>query len=244
MENGQLAGDVGRVDDGAEILLAVGGIREQRPAREVGVHVRRGDEVTDHLAIRGKILRNDRAVQAVARCAIAMHAVVEHGRRHLVAEHDAVTHRDAADGPEGRKDARRHEQVLAIQRHVGEMRHGLNHGTGHRSSAEIDCAGRGRGEIDSGADGVFRRRPGLREAVRYVWNLLRKHRAELAGDGGAVGLDEREVFAARGEREARVQPRSGDAPVVAGCKHDEESAAGQVGRREAPFGQVAVVVGE
>ena len=51
VKDGQLAGDVVRIDHGAEVFGGVRGIREERITRLIAANVRGADEPPDHLAV-------------------------------------------------------------------------------------------------------------------------------------------------------------------------------------------------
>ncbi len=147
ISDGQLRLD-GRIGhDGSEILLRIGRVGENRPARNVAGSVRGGDVITEQLS-----RRRDAAGDGAGPGAVGVGKAHRHG--HFGVEHHAVMQRDIGNGVEARHDLRRDGERAARRRHVGRMR-----GAGH-DRAEIICAGsvgragRRAGEISPADAGV------------------------------------------------------------------------------------------
>ena len=127
-------------DDRAQILLGIDRIRKQRPARTVVLRVGRREVIANHLTVGGCAGRNDRAPDAITRRHVAVGAAVVHRHRRFGIEHDPIVERDVRERVEGRQNARGHQQVLVVRRHVRRMADIDDQRAEISSSGAVQCA--------------------------------------------------------------------------------------------------------
>ena len=148
VEDRERVGEAGIRDDGAEVGGGFVRVLISRIARDIRAgRVRGGDIPAHHLTRRAGAGGNARAINAVARSAIATRAVVEERHADFAAEHDAVTQRRAGHRREGRTEPRRDGEVVRVRHLGGRVPLVSDDGAERIDAGVVGAAGRGHGKV-------------------------------------------------------------------------------------------------
>ena len=136
-----------RLHHGAEVFGGIQRVGEKRESRGIRARIARCDIPANHLPGSARGVGNHRAVNAVARSAVAMRTVVEHGRLDERVIHHAIVQRDARN----RRERLLHLGSDCHRLKVGRLRRRVlriyNHRSGNPGARDIQPPGRWRSEI-------------------------------------------------------------------------------------------------